>query len=37
MTGDAAHFHLTNMLEAYEGETRVFVKTWRCAIPRDMV
>jgi hypothetical protein len=37
MTCDAAHFYLANALEAYEGETRVFAKTWRRAIPRDLV
>lgn len=29
------HFHLTNAVDAYEGSTRVFAKTWSRAIPRD--
>lgn len=34
---DATTFHLTNQLDAYEGETQVFTRTWQCSIPRDMV
>ena len=37
MTGDGEHFHLTNVLDAYEGDTRVFTKTWDASIPRDHV
>jgi predicted acyl esterase len=37
MTADAANFHLTNALEAYEGDVRVFAKTWHRSIPRDLV
>jgi hypothetical protein len=37
MSGDAEHFHLTAVLNAFEGETRVFTKTWNAAIPRDHV
>jgi hypothetical protein len=37
MTGDASHFHLTNVLDAYEGQTRVFTKSWARAIPREWV
>jgi hypothetical protein len=37
MTGDAEHFHLTAVLNAFEGETRVFTKTWHSSIPRDHV
>jgi putative CocE/NonD family hydrolase len=37
MSADVDHFHLTNVLEAYEGQVRVFTKTWHCAIPRDLV
>jgi putative CocE/NonD family hydrolase len=37
MSCDATHFHLFNMLEAYEGENRVFAKTWTCVVPRDLV
>ena len=32
--GDAA-FHVTNMLEAYEGDVRTWAKTWDLEIPRD--
>ena len=35
MTGDAEAFHLTNAVEAYEGEARVFTKSWTRRIPRD--
>jgi uncharacterized protein len=31
------HFLITAMLDAYEGETRVFSKEWDCRIPRDHV
>jgi putative CocE/NonD family hydrolase len=37
MTADAAYYHLTNALEAFEGEVRVFAKTWHSSIPRDLV
>ena len=37
LTADATHFHLSSHLDAYEGETRVFTKSWRRAIPRDRV
>lgn len=37
MSADATHFHLTNTLDAYEGDTRVFTKTWDKKIPRDLV
>jgi hypothetical protein len=37
MTADAESFHVTNTLDAYEGATRVFAKTWSCAVPRDLV
>jgi putative CocE/NonD family hydrolase len=35
MTADATHFHVSNQLDAYEGDTRVFTKSWVKAIPRD--
>ncbi|MDQ3096574.1 MAG: CocE/NonD family hydrolase [Chloroflexota bacterium] len=35
MTGDAEAFHLANAVEAYEGEARVFTKSWTRRIPRD--
>jgi hypothetical protein len=37
MTSDVSHFHLTNTLDAYEGQTRVFTKSWSRAIPREWV
>jgi hypothetical protein len=37
MSADAESFHVTNTLDAYEGETQVFAKTWSCTIPRDLV
>jgi hypothetical protein len=35
MTSDLNHFHLTNVLDAYEGDVRVFTKSWTKNIPRD--
>jgi uncharacterized protein len=35
MSATATDYHLTNTLEAYEGGTRVFAKTWHAVIPRD--
>jgi predicted acyl esterase len=37
LTADATAFHLTNVLEAYEGPARVFAKTWHFSVPRDLV
>jgi putative CocE/NonD family hydrolase len=37
MSGDAGHFYLTHVLDAYEGRTRVFNKTWHVKIPRRLV
>jgi hypothetical protein len=37
MTADASHFLVTNHLDAYEGNTRVFTKSWIFHVPRDMV
>jgi hypothetical protein len=37
MTADATHFHLSNHMDAYEGDTRVFTKAWVRSIPRDHV
>lgn len=37
LTSDATHFHLTNTIDAYEGETQAFTKTWIAKIPRDLV
>lgn len=37
MSADATHFLLTNALDAYEGNVRVFSKRWDERIPRDLV
>jgi hypothetical protein len=37
MSADAHTFHLSNVLDAYEGNGRVFTKTWNLSIPRDLV
>jgi hypothetical protein len=37
MSADAETFRVTNVLNAYEGNTRVFNKTWTFTVPRDMV
>jgi hypothetical protein len=37
MTADATHFYLSNRMDAYEGDVRVFTKSWTKAIPRDNV
>ncbi|HLF03290.1 MAG TPA: CocE/NonD family hydrolase C-terminal non-catalytic domain-containing protein, partial [Anaerolineales bacterium] len=37
LTSDAEYFHLTNVLEAYEGKVRVFTKTHSLRVKRDMV
>jgi len=37
MTSDAQSFCVTNHLDAYEEETRVFSKTWTLRVPRDYV
>ncbi|MDX1523367.1 MAG: CocE/NonD family hydrolase, partial [Anaerolineae bacterium] len=36
MSGDATHFHVTNILYAFEGAVKVFSKSWTAKIPRDM-
>jgi predicted acyl esterase len=35
MTSDATTFRVTNSVDAYEGETRIFSKTWTFTAPRD--
>jgi hypothetical protein len=35
LTCDVGNFLLTNMVEAFEGDSRVFGKTWRFSVPRD--
>jgi uncharacterized protein len=37
MSADATHFHVSNQMDAYEGDARVFTKSWTKAIPRDYV
>jgi putative CocE/NonD family hydrolase len=37
MTGDREYFHLTNVIDAYEGPVRVFTKSWTKKIRREMV
>ncbi len=37
LSSDATAFHLTNQVEAYEGATRIFTKSWTRDIPRDGV
>lgn len=37
MSADAETFYVTNLLDAYEGNTRVFTKTWTFRVPRDLV
>jgi hypothetical protein len=34
MTSDADYFHLTNVLDAYEKNTRIFTRSWTKKIPR---
>lgn len=37
MSADAKAFHVTNVLDAYEGNTRIFTETWTITVPRDLV
>jgi hypothetical protein len=37
MSSDKEYFHLTNVLNAYEGAVRVFTKSWTRKIRREMV
>jgi hypothetical protein len=37
MTSDRTHFRIRATLDAYEGDTRVFSRTWDEAIERDLV
>ena len=37
MSADATTFNVTNALDAYEGNVRVFAKTWTFTAPRDLV
>lgn len=36
MWSDEREFHLEACLEAFEGDERIFIKTWRESIPRDL-
>jgi hypothetical protein len=37
MTADLENFYVTNLLEAYEGNVRVFTKSWDLTVPRELV
>jgi hypothetical protein len=37
MTADAEVFRVTNVLDAFEGNARIFTKTWHFSVPRDLV
>lgn len=37
LTADKDHFHLSSHLDGYEGDIRIFTKSWTRAIPRDLV
>ena len=37
MTSTATEFHVTQRLDAYEGDERVFTRTWELSFPRDLV
>lgn len=37
MTSDQDYFHLTNVLDAYEGQVRVFTKSWTRKVRREGV
>jgi hypothetical protein len=37
MTSDATHFHLSNHMDAYEGDTRVFTKSWSRTVKRENI
>ena len=37
MSATASTFQVTNVLHAYEGDDRVFAKTWDAEVPRDHV
>jgi putative CocE/NonD family hydrolase len=36
LSADAERFHVTNLLDAYEGPVRVFARTWTFSVPRDL-
>jgi len=35
LSATSAEFHLTNVLESFEGADRVFVRAWATGVPRD--
>jgi len=37
VTADAEAFHSTCLLEAFDGEAKVFARTWTEVIPRDHI
>jgi putative CocE/NonD family hydrolase len=37
MSATARSFQVTNVLDAYEGDARVFTRTWNAEVPRDCV
>jgi hypothetical protein len=37
MSATAGSFQVTNALDAYEGDDRVFTRTWNAEVPRDCV
>jgi putative CocE/NonD family hydrolase len=37
MSATASSFQVTNALDAYEGDDRVFTRTWNAEVPRDCV
>ena len=37
MSATASSFQVTNVLDAYEGDDRVFARTWNAEVPRDCV
>jgi hypothetical protein len=37
MSADAHHFYVTNLVEAYEDNTRIFAKCTDARMPRNLV
>ncbi len=37
MSADAENFHVSNLLDAYQGNLQIFTKSWTSTIPRDLV
>lgn len=37
MSADAERFFVTNQLDAYESDVRIFTKTWKLEVPRDLL